>query len=258
MSPWLAIGYVSDVPASITGRNNNVIKNVNNDNNLIWRRRECALQEINRLAMATLVAHIPGYCSNYQDTYSSTGRALCPELPPIKYHQPLALEVDKSRQLQPRYFPLIPPGPRRVLEKERALCPGTGTNVNTDRLALLYSFFKITLCMADLADRLGMMGAEIGDDDQIDILLASLPISYKPLKTTLCIQLEKLNLTNVHSAILDEAAGVGENFHPLIGHSQRCTFKCHQPPKYRLLGMNNYVLERLRCVCIKHIRENCA
>ena len=46
--------------------------------------------------------------------------------------------------------------------------------------------------MADLADWLGMMGAEISDDDQIDILLVSLPISYKPLNTTLCNQ---LNLT---------------------------------------------------------------
>ena len=48
-------------------------------------------------------------------------------LPPIKFHQLPSLELAKPT-LQPRQFPLIPPGPRRRLQIGYPLGLGLGTN----------------------------------------------------------------------------------------------------------------------------------
>ena len=58
--------------------------------------------------------------------------------------------------------------------------------------------------MTEIPDRLSAMGAPVSAEDQVLILLASLPASYRPLVTTLGAQQTKLDMITVKNAILEE------------------------------------------------------
>ena len=58
--------------------------------------------------------------------------------------------------------------------------------------------------MNEITDRLSAMGAPVSAEDQVLILLGSLPASYRPLVTTLGAQQTKLDMITVKNAILEE------------------------------------------------------
>ena len=58
--------------------------------------------------------------------------------------------------------------------------------------------------MSEITDRLSALGAPVSAEDQVLILLASLPASYRPLVTTLGAQKTRLDMITVKNAILEE------------------------------------------------------
>ena len=67
-----------------------------------------------------------------------------------------------------------------------------------------YSADKFLREMSETTDRLSAMGAPVSAEDQVLILLASLPASYRLLVTTLGAQQTRLDMITVKNAILDE------------------------------------------------------